>query len=60
MDRWKQYQTQHDHQARFGVLTGVWKIASSREFEQYQSQRLGELRNRPYHQGAKYKDRLAS
>jgi hypothetical protein len=41
-DRWKQYQTRRYHQAKFGGLGGVWKIASSRKFEQHQRQWLSE------------------
>jgi hypothetical protein len=42
MDRWPQYRTRRYHQAKFRGLVGVWKIASPREFEQHQCQRLGE------------------
>jgi hypothetical protein len=42
MDRWKQYRTRRYHQAKFGELVGVWKIISSREFEQHLRQRVRE------------------
>jgi hypothetical protein len=60
MDWWKQYGTQHYHQANFGGLIGVWKITPSREFDQHQCQWLGESWNHSYHHGAKYRDRLYS
>jgi hypothetical protein len=41
-NRCKQYRGQRYHQAKVGGLVAVWKIASSREFEQHQRQRLGE------------------
>jgi hypothetical protein len=42
MDQCNQYGTRRYHQAKFGGLIGVWKIVPSREFKQYQRQRLGE------------------
>jgi hypothetical protein len=42
MDRWKQHRTQRYHHAKFGGLVDVWKIASLREFEQHQRQRVAE------------------
>jgi hypothetical protein len=40
--RWKQHLTRRYHQAKFGELVQVWKIASCREFEQHQGQRVGQ------------------